>query len=195
MSASLLAAQLMSGALAAPEPAVTPVGTAGSTASMATMASSDSEPTAPGTGMVIAATLPEPSLMLPPASERDAVPVVSSAGVRSPVLTVYENARLAVPDPLMYGSVTVRVPTFSASVGVPVTNTGSVNDTYTGMTVPARYVPGPIPAATPATDGAEVSTMYEKAIDPLPVPAGSPCTCVTFTPPGVTYDDPPPLPK
>ncbi len=129
MSASLLAAHVMSGALAAPEPAARPVGTAGSTASMTRIAFADNEPLPPGTGVVMLATLPTMSLMAPPASDRAEVPVVSSAGVRSPGATVYENTRFAVPEPLTYGSASVRVPRFIVSVGVPVTATGSLNDT------------------------------------------------------------------
>ena len=119
----------MSGALAPPEPAAAPVGTAGNTASMSRIASADNEPLPPGTGVVMLATLPTMSLMVPPASDRAEVPVVSSAGVRSPSATVYENTRFAVPDPLTYGSASVRVPRFIVSVGVPVTATGSLNDT------------------------------------------------------------------
>ena len=42
----------------------------------------------PGAGSVMAATFPTRSSMVPPASESAVVPVVSSAGVRSPLATV-----------------------------------------------------------------------------------------------------------
>ncbi len=100
MSESLLAAQVTSGALADPDPAATPLGTAGGTASMAMAPSSDSEPGAPGRGRVSVAVFPAWSRMVPPARASALVPVTSRAGVRSPDATVYENVRLGVPDPL-----------------------------------------------------------------------------------------------
>ena len=62
------------------------------------------------------------------------------------------------PEPDWYGSASVRVPRFSVSVGVPVTATGSVNETITGITAPARYVPAVAWVSTALTVGAVVST-------------------------------------
>ena len=62
------------------------------------------------------------------------------------------------------------------------------------MTAPARYVPGVAPVSTAVAAGAVVSTMYDSAIDPLPVLAASPCTLLTLTAAGVIHDDPPPPP-